>query len=62
MSAILGICSGSLAIFLVLPLSLSAADELQNKVVLPRHQSQPPGPPARPEQAAKKLTVPEGGA
>jgi len=61
MSAFLRILSGSFAIlFLVSPIHLPAADEAESKVMVPRRQSQPPGPAVAPGQAAANFTVPEG--
>ena len=54
------ICSGPLAVLLLFPPGLSAADDVKGKVAVPRRQSQPPGPAVPPEQAARKFTVPEG--
>ncbi len=46
--AVLGLVSGSLS-----------AEE-RPKIVIPHHQSQPPGPPLSPAEAQKKMTVPDG--
>ncbi|MCB1234580.1 MAG: HEAT repeat domain-containing protein [Verrucomicrobiae bacterium] len=40
--------------------SAQEIDKAPGKVVVPRKQTQPPGPPLSAEEAARKMTVPEG--
>src|SRR5262245_35491954 len=44
---------------LVVALSIHAA-QAQNREVIPHAQDKPPGPPLSPEEAVKKMIVPEG--